>query len=149
MKIKSIYKILIFSIVLLISLSAVAAEESMDNTTSNDDVLTSDSHDDVLTLNSNDDILTSSEKTWYVGKNTTVGGSGTQEDPFNNIELALNHSSSNDTIYINPGVYDGPHNTNLKIDIDNLTIKAKPNSVLLNANINNTRVFEVTGNDVS
>ena len=44
---------------------------------------------------------------WYVGTNTTIDGDGSQENPFNNMDLALSNASDNDTVYVNEGTYNG------------------------------------------
>ena len=82
---------------------------------------------------------------WYVDGNTTVDGDGSQKNPFNNLNLALNHASDNDTIYVNSGVYNGANNTNLVIKQE-LTIQGI-GDVIFDGNSSN-RIFTVTGNNV-
>lgn len=82
---------------------------------------------------------------WYVGTNTTIDGDGSQENPFNNLDLALNHASDNDTIYVNTGNYTGAKNTNLEINHE-VTIQGV-GDVVFDAN-KSSRIFTVTSKNV-
>ena len=82
---------------------------------------------------------------WYVGTNTTIDGEGSQENPFNNLDLALNHASDNDTIYINTGNYTGAKNTNLEINHE-VSIHGV-GEVVFDAN-ESSRIFAVNSKNV-
>lgn len=82
---------------------------------------------------------------WYVGTNTTIDGDGSQENPFNNMDLALSHASDNDTVYVNEGTYTGAKNTNLTINHE-LTIQGMGN-VVFDGN-KSSRIFNVACDNV-
>jgi hypothetical protein len=84
----------------------------------------------------------------YVGVNVTANGIGTSDDPYNNLELALNASHENDTILIMDGTYSGVYNINKNINITGLTIKADSNAYPI-FDGNQSRIFTISANDVT
>ena len=67
-------------------------------------------------------------------RSNTVGGNGTQSNPFPTIEDALNVVANNGTIEVYDGTY--PVDTTTNISQNNITIKGKPNAtILLTANV--------------
>lgn len=84
---------------------------------------------------------------YYVGKNTTKYGSGTADDPFNNLKLAINSSSSGDSIIINNGTYTGINNSGLTIG-KSLNILAANNANPIFSGSNARQIFDITGNNV-
>jgi uncharacterized repeat protein (TIGR01451 family) len=83
----------------------------------------------------------------YVGVNVTANGVGTSDNPYNNLELALNASHENDTIIIMDGVYTGAYNTQQTINLNGLTIKADSNANPI-FDGNQSRIFTISANDV-
>ena len=64
----------------------------------------------------------------YVRSNT-VGGSGTQSNPFPTLEDALDVVANNGTIHLYDGTY--PYDSTTTISNNNITIKGSPNATIL------------------
>ncbi len=62
-------------------------------------------------------------------RSNTVGGNGTQSNPFPSIEDALNVVTNNGTIEVYDGTY--PVDTTIPLNKNNITLRAKPNAVIL------------------
>lgn len=95
--------------------------------------------------NISSDVLNSYDNGVYVGKNITVNGTGTKDDPFNNLKLALDKVSSNKTVYVYGGIYTGEKNTGLSITGDTSIIKYGGGDVVFKGS--NSIIFNVTGSN--
>lgn len=92
-----------------------------------------------------DDNITQ-ENLWYV-KAGPNDGDGSSSNPFNCLDSALNKANDNDTIIVNNGYYNGPHNNGLEISKNNLNIIGCENTVFTGQNYEN--FFKITGNNIT
>lgn len=92
-----------------------------------------------------DDNITQ-ENLWYV-KAGSDDGDGSSSNPFNCLDSALNKANDNDTIIVNNGYYNGPHNNGLEISKNNLNIIGCENTVFTGQNYEN--FFKITGNNIT
>ena len=91
------------------------------------------------------DVVGEGEHIWYVGENITENGDGSEENPFNNLKLAIENAGENDVIKVNNGIYNGSNNTGLKITKNGLSIIANGDDVKFYPTSN--RFFNITAND--
>ena len=103
----------------------LALDSSLDNAVSNDKAvenngnnqLSANNREDILkeSANSSNDLPLSEGALIYVNSSAGDGGDGSQENPFQTLDDALNKSEDGDTIMIASGLYNGTKNTGLTI----------------------------------
>ncbi|WP_198008272.1 right-handed parallel beta-helix repeat-containing protein [Methanobrevibacter sp. AbM4] len=133
---------------LVISVGAVSAA---DNNTNLNNVSDSQYATSTVSDNTNlnlEDPQGNQSNVYYVGGNTTTDGDGSVDNPYNNLNLALNSSKSGDTIIINDGIFSGENNTNLVIS-KSLTIKAAEGATPTFNGQSKNRIFVIRSPNVT
>ena len=131
----------------------LALDSSLDNAVSNDKAvenngnnqLSANNREDILkeSANSSNDLPLSEGALIYVNSSAGDGGDGSQENPFQTLDDALNKTTDGDTIMIASGLYNGTKNTGLTISTNNLKfIKYGDSEAIFDAE-SQRRIFDV------
>ena len=131
----------------------LALDSSLDNAVSNDKAvenngnnqLSANNREDILkeSANSSNDLPLSEGALIYVNSSAGDGGDGSQENPFQTLDDALNKTTDGDTIMIASGLYNGTKNTGLTISTNNLKfIKYGDSEAIFDAE-NQRGIFDV------
>ena len=142
------FTLLFLFTLLVISVGAVSAA---DNNTNLNNVSDSQYATSTVSNNTNlnlEDPQGNQSNVYYVGGNTTTDGDGSVDNPYNNLNLALNSSKSGDTIIINDGIFSGENNTNLVIS-KSLTLKAAEGATPIFNGQSKNRIFVIKSPNVT
>ena len=119
----------------------LALDSSLDNAVSNDNNAV-ENNGNVLKESTDASNILSEEKIIYVNSSAGDGGDGSQDNPFQTLDDALNEADDGDTIMIASGQYNGTKNTGLEIE-NNLTfIKYGDSEAIFDAE-SQRRIFNV------
>lgn len=86
----------------------------------------------------------------YVNPQAAGEGSGTIDNPYSNIQLALDNVRDNSVINLMPGTYNGINNSDLTVKVNNLTITSYRGPAIFTPAVDSspTRYFNITGSSV-
>ena len=86
----------------------------------------------------------------YVDPAASDEGTGTVDNPYSNIQLALDNAGDDSVINLMPGTYSGVNNSDLTVTANNLTIASYKGQAIFAPETNSepTRYFNITGKNV-
>ena len=86
----------------------------------------------------------------YVNPQAAGEGSGTIDNPYSNIQLAMDNARDNSVINLMPGSYSGVNNSDLTVKVNNLTITSYRGPAIFTPVVDSapTRYFNITGSNV-
>ncbi|WP_407432923.1 lectin like domain-containing protein [Methanobrevibacter sp.] len=88
------------------------------------------------------DLAIAETNEWYVNASTTGSQNGSKDNPFINIQQALDSANDGDRIYIAPGTYSGAGNVNFMIEKE-VNIEAQGPNVIFDGK-NETNILKIT-----